>query len=82
MQGVLDQYSSLFQEDLGTLKRRKVKFFFKEGAFQSRSVPLAIQQQVMAELDWLQIQGIIVPIKGSVVSCRVHARAPSRRASG
>ena len=28
-------------------------------------MPLAIQQQVTAELDWLQAEGIIVPIKVS-----------------
>ena len=46
LQGILDQYSPLFQEGLGTLKQSKVKFFLKEGAtpkfFKARSVPLAI----------------------------------------
>ena len=69
LQDNLDQYSSLFQEELGTLKQSKVKFFLKEGAtpkfFKARSVPLAIQQRVTAELDWLQADGIIVPIKVS-----------------
>ena len=31
LQDVLDHYSSLFQEGLGTLKQTKVKFFLKEG---------------------------------------------------
>ena len=32
LQDILDQYSSLFQEGLGTPKQSKVKFFLKEGA--------------------------------------------------
>ena len=64
LQDILDQYSSLFQEGLGTLKQSKVKFLLKEGAtpkfFKARSVPLTIQQRVTAELDRLQAEGIIV----------------------
>ena len=69
LQNVLVRYSSLFQEGLGTLKQSKVKFFLKEGAtpkfFKARPVPLALQQRVTAELDRLQAEGIIIPIKVS-----------------
>ena len=66
---MLDHYSSLFQEGLGTLKQTKVKFFLKEGTtpkfYKTHSVPLALQQRVTAELDRLQAEGILCPIKMS-----------------
>ena len=61
LHNILDHYVSLFQEDLGTLKNSKVKFYLKEGAtpkfFKARSVPLALQQCVTTELDHLQAEG-------------------------
>ena len=67
LQNILDHYFSLFQEGLGTLKDSKVKFYLKEGAtpkfFKARSVPLALQQGVSAELDHLQAERIIAPVK-------------------
>ena len=69
LQDVLDHYSSLFQEGLGTLKQAKVKFFLKEGTtpkfYKARPVPLALQQRVTAELGRLQAEGILCPIKVS-----------------
>ena len=69
LQDVLDHYTILFQEGLGTLKQSKVKFFLKDGAtpkfYKARPVPLAMQQRVTAELDCLQVEGIISPIKVS-----------------
>ena len=69
LQDVLDHYTTLFQEGLGTLKQHKVKFFLREGAtpkfYKARPVPLAMQQRVTAELDRLQAEGIISPIKVS-----------------
>ena len=69
LQGVLDHYSSLFQEGLGILKQTKVKFFLKEGTtpkfYKTHPVPLALQQRVAAELDRLQAEGILCPIKVS-----------------
>ena len=69
LQDVLDHYTTLFQEDLGNLKQSKVIFFLKEGAtpkfYKARPVPLAMQQRVTAELDHLQAEGIISPIKVS-----------------
>ena len=66
---MLDQYSSLFREGLETLKQTKVKFFLKEGItpkfYKARPVPLALQQRVTAELDCLQAEGILCPIKVS-----------------
>ena len=48
LQDVLDHYTTLFQEDLGTLKQSKVKIFLKEGATpkfnKARPLPLAMQQ--------------------------------------
>ena len=48
LQDVLNYYTTLFQEGLGTLKQSKVKLFLKEGAtpklYKARSVPLAMQQ--------------------------------------
>ena len=64
---MLDHYTTLFQEDLGTLKEAKVKFFLKKDItpnfYKARPVPLALQQRVTAELDCLQAEGIICPIK-------------------
>ena len=40
LQDILDQYSSLFQEGLGTLKQSKVKFYLKEGATPKFSKPI------------------------------------------
>ena len=55
------------REGLGTLKQTKVKFFLKEGItpkfYKARPVPLALQQLVTAELDCLQAEGILCPIK-------------------
>ena len=69
LQYVLDHYTTLFQEGLGTLKQSKVKFFLKEGAtpkfYKARLVPLAMQQWVTAKLDRLQAKSIISPIKVS-----------------
>ena len=69
LQDVLDHYTTLFQEDLGTLKEAKVKFFLKKDItlkfYKARPVPLALQQRVTAELDRLQAEGIICPIKVS-----------------
>ena len=66
---MLDHYITLFQEDLGTLKEAKVKFFLKKDItlkfYKARPVPLALQQRVTAELDRLQAEGIICPIKVS-----------------
>ena len=64
LQNILDRYSSLFQEGLGTLKDSKV---IKEGAtpkfLKAHSVPLALQQGVTFELDHLQAEGSIASVK-------------------
>ena len=66
---MLDHYTTLFQEGLGTLKEVKVRFFVKKNTtpkfYKARPVPLALQQRVIAEVDRLQAAGIICPIKVS-----------------
>ena len=49
------------------MKDSKVKFYLKEGTtpkfFKAHSIPLALQQGVSAELDHLQAEEIIAPVK-------------------
>ena len=66
---LLNQHSSVFEEKLGSVKDLKVKLFVKENStpkfFKSRTLPLSLREKVSEELDKLQANGIIVPVKFS-----------------
>ena len=66
---LLRQHSSVFEAKLGTVKDLKVKLFVKENLppkfFKARTLPLALREKVSDELDKLQANGIIVPVKFS-----------------
>ena len=66
---LLHQHSSVFEDKLGTVKDLKVKLFVKENSppkfFKARTLPLALREKVSDELDKLQANGIIVPVKFS-----------------
>ena len=67
LQKVLDQYSAVFQEGLGTLKGFKAKIYVKPNAqprfHRARSVPYAIRDMVEKELTRLQEEGTIEPVE-------------------
>ena len=67
---LLHQHSSVFEDKLGTVKDLKVKLFVKENSppkfFKARTLPLALREKVSDELDKLQANGIIVPVKFSL----------------
>ena len=69
VQEVLDNHKEVFSDKLGTLKDYKVKFYLEEQAkpqfLKARPLPLALRDKVAVELDRLQAEGIIVPIRFS-----------------
>ena len=60
---------SVFKRGLGCLQGAKVKLFVKSDVlpnfFKARTVPLALRKKVEDELDCLQGEGIISPVKFS-----------------
>ena len=65
----MDKYSEVFKEDLGKLKGTQMKIHLKKDAHpkfhKARMVPYAMKEKVEAELDRLQKEGIIEPVKFS-----------------
>ena len=66
---LLHQHKSVFEDKLGTVKDLKVKLFVKENStpkfFKACTLPLSLREKVSDELDKLQTNGIIVPVKFS-----------------
>ena len=67
LEDLLNQHSSVFQDELGTVRDVKVKLYVKENCtptfFKPRTLPLALREKVSNELDQLEASGIIVPVK-------------------
>jgi hypothetical protein len=59
----LDEYSEVFQEEIGTLKLTKAKLPLKEGYqpkfCKARPVPYTLKPRVDAELKRLESEGIL-----------------------
>ena len=66
---LLDNYSDVFKEELGTMKKIKAKLHVKEGAtpkfFESRAVPYSLQSSVSDELERLEKFAIITKVTQS-----------------
>ena len=66
LQSVLDKYSTVFQEGLGTLEGFEAKIHVDPDArpryFRHRSVPYAMRDKVEAELERLQAEGTLEPV--------------------
>lgn len=69
LDNLLAQYQKVFQEGLGTLKDIQANLTIKPGAkpkfFRARSVPYALKGVIEQELQRLEKQGIIEPVKYS-----------------
>ena len=69
LQALLQQHSTLFREELGTVVGRKVTLTVKADTqpkfFKPRPVPFAIKDAVGQELDRLEKQGIITKVNSS-----------------
>ena len=65
-QKVIDKYSEVFKNELGTLKGTKAKIQVDPQAspkfFKPRSVPFVLREKVESELDRLQKEDIIEPV--------------------
>ena len=66
---LLDRYADLFKEELGRVKGVEVKIHVDESArphfFRPRPVPFALKGRIEEELERLQRDGIIEPVKFS-----------------
>ena len=69
LQDVLDQYSDVFEDKLGTVKGVTAKIYTDPTAtpqfHKARSVPFALREKVEVELERLQQEGIIEPVQFS-----------------
>ena len=69
LQHLLQQYSSVFADELGTVKDLKVKLHVMENStpkfYKARSLPFALREKVTTELNRLLDSGIIVPVQFS-----------------
>ncbi|XP_042150012.1 uncharacterized protein K02A2.6-like, partial [Ixodes scapularis] len=69
MEGILKNHKEVFSDGLGTLKGVKAKITIPEGArpkfFKPRKIPFALQDKVAQELQRLQRDGIICPVRTS-----------------
>ena len=71
LEQLLQEHSSVFNDELGTVKDLKVKLHVKENSTpkfcKARSLPLALHEKVTTELNRLQntCSGIIVPVQFS-----------------
>lgn len=66
---LVEQFSEVFSETLGTLQGVSAKIILKEGSkpkfFKARPVPFALRDRVVEELQRMQREGIIRPVKTS-----------------
>jgi hypothetical protein len=69
LQALLDKYSDVFSDTLGCAKGSTVKLSVNDQAkpkfYRPRTVPYMLREKVEAELDRLQEQGVISPVKTS-----------------
>ena len=69
LEKLLDEYSEVFQDEIGTLKSTKVKLTLKEGSkpkfCKARPVPYAMKPNVEVELKRLEEEGILRKVKFS-----------------
>ena len=69
LEHILKQHSSVFKDELGTLKGVKAKLYVDPQVqplfFKARSVPYAMRQKVEQELERLEKQDVITPVKFS-----------------
>ena len=69
LQEVINKYSEVFRDELGTLNGRKAKIHVKENSkpqfYRHRAVPYALRAGVEKELDRLEKEGIIEPVQFS-----------------
>ena len=69
LEHILKQHGSVFKDELGTLKGVKAKLYVDPQAqprfFKVRSVPYAMRQKVEQELERLEKQDVITPVKFS-----------------
>lgn len=67
--GLLKQYEGVFKDKLGTLKGVKAKLHVnpevKPLFYKARTVPFALREKVEQELERLEKQDIITPVKFS-----------------
>ena len=67
LEDLLNQHSTVFRDELGTVKDVKVKLYVKNDStpkfFKPRTLPLALRKKVSNEPDQLEASGIIVPVK-------------------
>ena len=66
---ILDKYSDVFEDKLGTFKSAKAKLTLKEDAqahfHKARAVPYALRPKVEEELRRLQNEGILTKVEWS-----------------
>lgn len=69
LQVILDKYSDVFKDELGTMKSTTAKIQLNQDAspkfFKARPVPYALKPKVEAELERLQAVGTIEPVRFS-----------------
>ena len=69
LEKLLDEYSEVFQDEIGTLKSTKAKLTLKEGSkptfCKARPVPYAMKPKVEVELKRLEEEGILRKVKFS-----------------
>ena len=72
---LLDKYSDIFKDELGTLKDVQVKFDIKNSStrkfHKARHVPYPIRDMVSLETDRLESLGIIQPVKHSEIAAPI-----------
>ena len=61
LQVLLEKHSSVFNNEIGTLKGIKVRLHVKPKFFKARSVPYSLREKVETELWRLESIGIISP---------------------
>ena len=69
LEGLIDKYSEVFEEELGTFKGPKVKIHVGPEArpkfLKARPVPYAMRGKIEVELNRLQDEGTIEPVQVS-----------------
>ncbi|CAI2737870.1 unnamed protein product, partial [Dicrocoelium dendriticum] len=69
LNGLLNEFSSLFENKLGKMRHFKASIKLREGAepkfYKARSLPYAMRPKVEAEIQRLQSEGVIVPVQHS-----------------
>jgi len=83
LDSILDKYSAVFEDKLGTFKPAKAKLTLKEAAqahfHKARGVPYALRTRVQEELRRLQSEGILTKVEWSEWGTPI---APVRKRDG